>query len=196
MNWISTLGAGLLVADAVRIVCSKKQPRREVSHPKKRTREKIVATTAVGRPEALSEKHTIVTTFHDFADLPGEKEDFTSSEVMSCHGHPWTIETHPGGRASHTNGTEPSIAVYLCYEGDKTVKANYAIRIGPKMLTSHGQRLFESRPSRTASWGWSVFLLRREVLDPTNEYLKNGSLTVHVDIQVWTDSPVAWKPRK
>ena len=45
--------------------------------------------------------------------------------------------------------------------------------------------------------GWKKFLLRRDVLDPTKGYLdNNGTLTVEVDIQVWTDAPPIYTPRK
>ena len=54
------------------------------------TASKIVATADVGRPKRLSEKHTIVASFHDFENLP-HNGVLTCSPVMVCHGHSWSI---------------------------------------------------------------------------------------------------------
>ena len=50
--------------------------------------------------------------------------------------------------------------------------------------------------SSKKSQGWKKFLLRRDVLDPTKGYLDNGTLTIEVDIQAWTDAPPIYIPQK
>jgi hypothetical protein len=61
----------------------------------------VVATADLGRLETLSEKHTIVASFHGFP-LPHKKGDFTLSPEMYCHWLPWKIVLYPGGKKIKT----------------------------------------------------------------------------------------------
>ena len=92
------------------------------------------------------------------------------------------------------------ISVYLKYEGDTDLKVNYSIRVissadtdvEGKGTSNPAYTFSSSKKSR----GWAKFLLRRDVLDPTKGYLDNGTLTVEVDIQAWTDVPPIYTPQK
>lgn len=146
----------------------------------------VVATSAIGTPKSLSEKHTIVASFHDFESLPHKKGDCTNSPEMTCHGHKWQVPVNPGGDMISDDGTWTSIFLV----GTGGVKTNFTIRVGSKFFSTN--HVFKRDDS---SWGWPKFLLRSDVLDPAEGYVKDGTLKVEVDIQIWVDGPQTWKPQ-
>ena len=83
-------------------------------------------TTGAG---LLSEEHTIVATFVDFAKLSHKTGSLVESPPMKCHGHDWSIHLYPGG---DTNNKQMAIFVKMhraSGSDDKTtVRAKMAIR--------------------------------------------------------------------
>jgi hypothetical protein len=114
---------------------------------------------------------------------------------MLCHhhGHPWRIQTFPGGLQANPEN-EPYISICLEHEGDTEVKVIYAIRIST-MIRRSNAKTFDSANNANA-WRYKEFLLRRDVLDPARGFLKNGTLVVEVDIQVYSDAPQIYIPQK
>lgn len=160
-------------------------------------KKRIVSSVDVGKPEVLSEKHTIQASFHGFENLPHKKGDRTCSPEMTCHGHPWKIVVYPGGgRDTEDTDSGPSLSVFLYYEGAGHPKVNFTIRIGSAVKDFEKQDKNITFGSSRRNSGWKKFLLRRDVLDPTKAFLVNETLTVEADIQVWIDAPQTYTPRK
>lgn len=155
---------------------------------------KVVATTEVGRPETLSEKHAIVSSFHAFESLPHEKGQCTYSPEMACHGHMWRIQVFPGGRKECEGG--PWTSLFLRYEGDGKVKAMFSIRIPSKVKDFNSKAFTFGKSIGHGAWGWHEFILREDLLNPAKGHLVNGSLTVRVGIRVLTETPAVFIPRK
>lgn len=138
----------------------------------------IVATAAVGSPETLSEKHTIVASFYGFKGLPHARGDRMRSPEMTCHGHRWTIDLRPGGDKTMTAEDKTWTSIYLRLISSEDVEAKFTIRVGSKSYCSS----HHFKASNSSSWGWRKFLLRSDVLDPTQGYLNDNTLEVEVDI--------------
>jgi speckle-type POZ protein len=150
---------------------------------------KLVAINHIGKDRVLSEEHTIRFVFHDFVNLPHERNKDTISSAL-CHGYQWELQLSPGGN-DQSNDDTVHLSLYLncvsAQRGEGDVKAKSAFRVPS---TNYGRDLGENLYQKTASawgFGYSHFLLRSDVLDPSIGFLVDGNLTIEVDIQVYVD---------
>jgi hypothetical protein len=93
----------------------------------------IVGAADVGKgPSVLSEEHTMVVSFHDFENLPCVNGEETTSPIISCHGHSWSICVYPGGDYATVCSNFVSISLYLQDDPMSEVLAKYSLRVGSK----------------------------------------------------------------
>ena len=161
----------------------------------------VVAVSNVGGGQLPSEWHTIRAIFHNFADLPAERDDAVYSDSMECHGLDWRMLLYPGGCGS-SDEDDQYISVYLsCMsvkDEGKRVRTSFRSGVPSAGFNTRSQKsavelVFDSGSS---SKGWPNFAERSFVLDPEKKYLVDGNLTLDFDIKVWQDKPPAWSPTK
>jgi len=159
----------------------------------------VVAVSNVGGGQLPSEWHTIRAIFHNFADLPAEREDVVCSDSMECHGLDWRISLYPGGCGT-SDENDQFISAYLsCLsvvrEESKRGRASFRGSVPSAGLfkSQTPEFVFDSDGNCR---GWPNFAQRSLVLDPEKKYLVDGNLTVDFDIRVLQDKPPAWSPTK
>ena len=155
-----------------------------------------------GREQFPSAWKTIRTTFHDVADLPSERDNYTDSPVHVSHGLEWQIRIYPGG---HSESREEDVFVSLflscksCTNTNK-IKAKYKIRVPSAGRAVGGEafRIFSHQENSWGCryWGYADYAKRKAVLNPSKRYLVDGNLIVEVDIQILLDKPPIWTPSK
>ena len=158
---------------------------------------KVVDEEHVGGQEGVaSEWETIRAVFHNFADLPSERDDHTESKVFKWHGLEWYIELYPGG-SSNSSEDDIFVSMYLYSKSCETnnIKAKSRIRVPSAGWAKGGSAFRVFSPACDEScWGFKNYAKREDILDPSNNYLVDGNLTVEFDIQVMLDEPPTWTP--
>ena len=156
----------------------------------------------VGGP--LSEWKTIRAVFHNFAELPSERNGCTLSPVLKCHGSEWQIMLYPGGD-EYSSADNVFVSLRLHSKScafAKTIKAKYQIRV-PSAGRAAGSKASVRNFSTLIGLPWGQgrpserlenYAKREDVLDSSKNYLVDGNLTVEVDIQVMLDIPQLWTP--
>jgi speckle-type POZ protein len=165
----------------------------------------VVDSVEVGQRLVLSNEATICASFHNFADLPHEKGDYTESPVLQCHGHSWTIRIYPG-RPSWTIRTYPGGG---CLSDESSLFADLRCKSRPsaglktEFFVSVGSIIgdrcaIHTFTKESNTYGYPKFASRERVLATNSEYLKNGTLNVYMDIKVYLDPSdiVIWTPRR
>jgi speckle-type POZ protein len=159
---------------------------------------KLVAVDIVGEP-VLSEKHTIRVEFRNFANLPHDRGEETSSSALLCHGYQWELCIYPGGDDAESNKDTVYLSLYLiCLSVERgdwevKVKTKLAFRVpSANFSTDLDDNIFSNKEG---SWGDDDFLPRANVLDPSKGFLVDGNLTVEVDIQVYVNKLPAFRPK-
>jgi speckle-type POZ protein len=146
----------------------------------------------------LSKKHTIRVVFHNFANLPHDRLKHTECPVTLCHGYEWKVLLFPGGDATSNRDTV-HVSLYLdCISGesyDYEFKAKYAVRVPSADYSEDIDRDEHIYRSGASVLGYSDFLVRNKVLDPSTVLLVDGNLTIEVDIQVYVDKLHAFRPK-
>jgi speckle-type POZ protein len=164
-------------------------------------RGKLVAVGHVGgeevvvREQVLSETQTIRFVFHDFENLPHDRDEETISSVLLCHGYQWNFQLYPGGYYHSKEAVYLSVYLHCvsAEQEDCKVKAKYAFRIPSANHSSYmGEDTF-CRKSKVM--GLPNFRRRSDVLDPSKDFLVDGNLTIEVDIQVYKDASPFWEPK-
>ena len=83
----------------------------------------------VGTPPDEYEKTeytTVEVHFHDFANLPSERNNQTASPQFTCLGRKWELRLFPGGDETSDPG---NIAVYLAHMSHGTIKLDYKFTV-------------------------------------------------------------------
>eukprot|EP00542_Grammatophora_oceanica_P009515 CAMPEP_0194031694 /NCGR_PEP_ID=MMETSP0009_2-20130614/4802_1 /TAXON_ID=210454 /ORGANISM="Grammatophora oceanica, Strain CCMP 410" /LENGTH=387 /DNA_ID=CAMNT_0038671917 /DNA_START=83 /DNA_END=1249 /DNA_ORIENTATION=+ len=156
----------------------------------------VVGTVDIGRKKILSEELTIRFDIHQFELLPSKRGLVTRSSNIECHGSSWSLIVCPGG-AMESEEDEIHVCLYIKNDAvpksEGEVEAKYRFRVGSKVSKYSSVRTF-TKTSNT--WGYLNFLRRSDVLDPSNGFLVNGTLTVEVDLQVYQEKPPTWVPKR
>jgi len=177
--------------------------------------EKVVSRASVGNGKIhATARQTICCDFHDFAKLPYSRDKKILSPPLLCHGHVWKIQIFPGGH-NQSNPNETFLSIFLGHGFENSVvRRSGSVKGGKdfawqKQKEGDGIRVkfalwvgnWSKRYTRTYSsheeyYGYADFLSRSAVLEHSNSYLCNGTLTVKADIQVYTNEPVRYTPQK
>ncbi len=149
-----------------------------------------------GREQFPSEWKTIRAVFHNFADLPSQRDIVTPSTVLKCHGLEWQIMLYPGG---NDNSSEEEVFVSLflysrsCTNTNK-IKSKSRFRVPSAGAARGGGGRFDIHSPPNDSWGFRDYAKRKDILKASKKYLVDENLTVEVDIQVMLDKPPTWTP--
>ena len=138
-----------------------------------------------GNDAIKTEWKTIRTTFNNFASLPASRGKFVTSPSLNCQGLRWKVQVYPGGSLK-SNETETFVSIFLLCES-KGVKTSFKIRAPSARRTLMATT--EAIPLTTGrSYGNDDCIKRADILNTSNLFLINGSLTFDVDIQVILES--------
>ena len=196
-HWPASYMYHIITSYPLALTCSQSSVSEDMTAQKKH----VVAVSNVGGGQLPSEWHTIRAIFHNFADLPSERDDAVYSDSMECHGLDWRISLYPGGCVSSDEDGQ-YISVYLScmsvMDAGKRVRTSFRSGVPSAGFNTRSQKsavelVFDSGSS---SKGWPHFAERSFVLDPEKKYLVDGNLTVDFDIKVWQDKPPAWSHTK
>lgn len=143
-----------------------------------------------GKEVVKTEWKTIRTTFNNFASLPTERDKFVCSPDLSCHGLKWKLTLYPGG-SRNSNEAEKYVSIFL-YCLSNGVKASFKIRVPSARRTLVATT--EATPLNPGR-GNDDCIKGADILNPSNCFLINGSLTIEVDIQVVLEN-VPWGTTK
>ena len=144
----------------------------------------IAGTGSLGAPKYLSEKKALVFKIHDFKNL--EKKQHNTSKV-SCHGHEWYIQIYPWGHTKDSKEKE-MVSVYLCPVAPPAtgLKTNFGISAAGVRCSR------EYNFCGDHGYGRRAFMKRSKALTKLDT---DGTLIVSVvDLQIWTDKKVEWRP--
>eukprot|EP00568_Trieres_chinensis_P010088 CAMPEP_0183304786 /NCGR_PEP_ID=MMETSP0160_2-20130417/9755_1 /TAXON_ID=2839 ORGANISM="Odontella Sinensis, Strain Grunow 1884" /NCGR_SAMPLE_ID=MMETSP0160_2 /ASSEMBLY_ACC=CAM_ASM_000250 /LENGTH=378 /DNA_ID=CAMNT_0025467899 /DNA_START=46 /DNA_END=1182 /DNA_ORIENTATION=+ len=152
----------------------------------------IVGEAHEGEPY-LSEKQTIKWVVHDFESLEHGFGQELECSPLRCHGHLWRLRLYPRGGE---NALESWVSAYLSLEEiDKKnnrdeLKVKFSIRVGEK------EEHYEPEPLPEMEMSGGNIIQRPELIDPSNNHIVNGNLTVQITIQIYMDRPSPWTPKK
>eukprot|EP00581_Thalassiosira_minuscula_P007949 CAMPEP_0183712940 /NCGR_PEP_ID=MMETSP0737-20130205/7977_1 /TAXON_ID=385413 /ORGANISM="Thalassiosira miniscula, Strain CCMP1093" /LENGTH=233 /DNA_ID=CAMNT_0025941679 /DNA_START=293 /DNA_END=990 /DNA_ORIENTATION=- len=121
--------------------------------------------------------------FHHFESMSKKKLVQVRSPAFHCYNHKWRLTIFPGGDNDSPDGM---IAVYLehCSGPEISVKYAFKIRDGRGRVfdevTSIGYDTFTEERKK---WGWADLTEYATIIDPSNNILNHGTLTVEVCIK-------------
>ena len=124
--------------------------------------------------------------FHDFENLPAEKDKSVSSPEFMCAGNEWSLVIYPGGDGEAMEGM---VSVYLRNKSPTRIKASYSVSFirSDKTIYIPDWELVEEEcdfnPKQYNRMGTEDFISREEILDKSNKFLKGGTLTFFIRIK-------------
>jgi hypothetical protein len=125
--------------------------------------------------------------FHNFKDLPSEKNELVRSSNFMCAGHEWNLMLYPGGG---NNAQDGMVSVYLFSELTSRIAVAFEI-ILKKKCGGNFQVLKEETiefPNEDGTnWGWHNFVSRQQILDNSTGVLDHGTVTFEVRIRPHSD---------
>jgi speckle-type POZ protein len=122
--------------------------------------------------------------FDDFADIPSEVDSEVFTEVQTdCNGNKWKLCLYPGGESD--TAEQGYISLYLMSCNKEKIEAKYNFSI----IDNGGNVGAEERETfkefiEDDYWGWKQFRKLSYILNPENDFLKDGALCIDVTIQV------------
>ena len=140
----------------------------------------------------MSKIATLQFKFDNFADLPTEVDHFVDSKVqIDCNGNKWNLGLYPGGRSDATEKGYSELYLFCKNEqlSDNTentysVDTKFCFYVMDASGSTYKHRNFEYKFNDSQGFGSRSFMQRSEILDEANNILKDGTLTIHVTIQV------------
>ena len=124
--------------------------------------------------------------FDDFANLPFEEDgDATHTDTQTdCNGHEWYLLLYPGGA---TDNHEPGwVSLYLFSENDFSLDTKFTLSVKDAKGSPVSERKFDCCVFNCNGdcWGDAKIMKRIDILNTTQNILKNGALFIDVEIQV------------
>mmetsp|Transcript_37874 Transcript_37874/g.81775 ORF Transcript_37874/g.81775 Transcript_37874/m.81775 type:complete len:400 (-) Transcript_37874:222-1421(-) len=121
--------------------------------------------------------------FHRFESISSQQGHSVESAIFSCCSHEWKVRVYPGGKKS---STDRKMAFYLAHCSGPEIRARFIFLFSDttgKVLVKKGSssKSLMFPEGKVKSRG--CFIERAEIIDGSNEFLNNGTLTVEVRIK-------------
>ena len=151
---------------------------------------------------------------HDFALLTEEPNEKVKTGTLECLGRSWSLDVYPRGRTDEvdvsegTSGREDGeecVSIFLvCRRGsankrDGPIKTRFSIDVPSAQLPDGDMVMVHSffdEGSKDIFYGYTEFGSRDKILDPANNYLIDGNMTIEIDLQIEVGDLPIWSPPK
>lgn len=145
---------------------------------------------------------------HDFALLTEEPNEKVKTGTLECLGRSWSLDVYPRGRTDEVDVSEGTsrredgeeyVSIFLvCRRGSANnregpIKARFSIDV-PSAQLPDGDRVMEHIFG--IFYGYTEFGSRDKILDPANNYLIDGNMTIEIDLQIEVGDLPIWSPPK
>ena len=132
---------------------------------------------------------------HNFAKRPEIRGNCFKTPCIEAHGVPWYLCIYPRGNVKSNESVE-YVTCFLAAniapeDADQTIEAKFKLSFGDLSLVNSSIRTF----SAEHEWGRHDCFKREDILDPSKDYLVDGTLTFDVDIQIFVPAKCSWEPR-
>ncbi|KAJ8684005.1 hypothetical protein QAD02_019797 [Eretmocerus hayati] len=150
------------------------------SNSLKRKRSPIIELECLSEIQVVNFRYTWVITNFKQLNKVIETPEFSSDPNSKLK---WQIRLYPDGNANNKG----SISLYLCLKGsdeEPYTECSFSIidtTNRPKRATTFLIKMHQGR-----SYGWSSYIPRENLLDGSNNFLKDGTLTIQCNIKVST----------
>ena len=125
--------------------------------------------------------------FHHFERMSTEKDHEEESHTFTVCDHEWAVLVYPGGDDDSEDGM---VSLFLKHCSGPQILARFALLLrdtsGKVIVEKYEDYRFQE--GLFEHYGLEDFVEREEILDPANEVLNNGTLTIEVRIQLDDDN--------